>query len=234
MNLPVALDEASLDPEVCRAHPDYRALLIVATGVRGGPTDASSDAALTRAEDAVRARLGGEPPESLPEIAAWRQAFSSFGVRPRQARSSVEALVRRVDAGLPRINRLTDLYNAISVESLIPVGGEDLDRYVGPPRLVRAVGDEPFDTIADGEPVTSHAEPGEIAWRDDAGITCRRWNWRQCVRTRLTEDTVHALFILDALAPIGTDALTRAGIALTEAITADTPDALVSTRLLGA
>jgi DNA/RNA-binding domain of Phe-tRNA-synthetase-like protein len=29
-------------------------------------------------------------------------------------------------------------------------------------------------------------EPGEVIWRDDDGVTCRCWNWRQCVRTRIT------------------------------------------------
>jgi len=37
---------------------------------------------------------------------------------------------------------------------------------------------------------------------------CRRWNWRQGVRTQLREDTRSALFILDALDPLTDDALT--------------------------
>ena len=98
----------------------------------------------------------------------------------------MEALLRRVEGGLPRIDRLTDIYNAISVKHLLPVGGEDLGEYRGPARLVRAAGDEPFDTVRDGQPVTEHPEPGEVVWRDDAGVTCRCWNWRQCVRTRIT------------------------------------------------
>jgi DNA/RNA-binding domain of Phe-tRNA-synthetase-like protein len=213
---------------------DYRALLIVVSGVHGGPTDAVSDAALRRAEERARARLAGGPPESLPEIAAWRDAFLGFGVKPRAARSSVEALLRRVDAGLPRINRLTDLYNAVSVEHLLPLGGEDLDPYVGPPRLVRATGDEPFDTIAEGQPVTVTADPGEVLWRDDLGVTCRRWNWRQCVRTRLEEQTSNILFILDGLQPVSTERLEAAGSALIDVLTAGTPEAAAVSRLLGA
>lgn len=227
-----ALDGARVDPGVFERTPDYRVLLIAAGGVRGGPSDDASDEALARAERAAKVRLAGDAPESLPEIVAWREAFLTFGAKPRQARSSVEALLRRVDSGLPRINRLTDLYNAISIQHLLPVGGEDFDHYVGSPRLAVATGKEPFDTIADGELVTVRPDPGEIVWLDDQGVTCRRWNWRQCVRTRLTQDTVNALFILDALAPLSTGALTRAGDALIEALSADTPDAAMATRLL--
>jgi DNA/RNA-binding domain of Phe-tRNA-synthetase-like protein len=232
--LPTALADAHIDDAVLALRPDYRALLIVATGVRGGPSDAESDAALARAEQSARARLDGATPESLPQIAAWREAFLGFGVKPRAARSSAEALLRRIDAGLPRINRLTDLYNAVSVEHLVPVGGEDLDRYAGPPRLVRATGDEPFDTMADGEPTTVLADPGEVVWRDDLGVTCRRWNWRQCVRTRLDEITADVLVSVDALAPLPDDALAAAGAALVEGLTAGTPGATAISRLLRA
>lgn len=227
------LQEASIDDSVLALRPDYRALLIAVTGVHGGPSDQVSDAALQRAESLAVERLCGQPPESLPAISAWRDAFLGFGVKPRVARSSVESLLRRVEAGLPRIDRLTDLYNAISVEYLLPIGGESLEQYAGPPRLVRATGDEAFDTVADGEPITVSAEPGEVVWRDDLGVTCRRWNWRQCVRTRLGEQTSSVLFIIDALEPVTTDQVEKAGAALVHAVTASAPNAAVQMRLLG-
>ena len=231
-DLPAALAGASVDTAVLSLRPDYRALLLVATGVAGGPSDEASDAALRAAEGHARSRLTGRPPESLPEIASWREAFAGFGVKPRQARSSVEALLRRVEAGLPRVDRLTDLYNALSITHLIPFGGEDLDHYTGPPRLVRATGDEPFDTVADGEPVTITADPGEVLWRDDLGVTCRRWNWRQCVRTRLTENTGTVLFILDGLDPVSTEALHAAADDLTTRLLTLSPGAQISRQLL--
>ena len=55
---------------------------------------------------------------------------------------------------------------------------------------------------------TNH-RPGQIVWRDDLGVTCRRWNWRQCTRTRLTLYQ-NALFIFDGLAPSGTTQLREA------------------------
>jgi DNA/RNA-binding domain of Phe-tRNA-synthetase-like protein len=108
------------------------------------------------------------------------------------------------------VNRLTDYYNAISVLHQLPLGGEDLTRYEGSPRLLRATGAEPFDTAADGAPVVEHPDPGEVVWCDDAGVTCRRWNWRQARRTQLSEDTSTALFILDALDPMTDQAVQAA------------------------
>lgn len=44
---------------------------------------------------------------------------------------------------------------------LIPVGGEDLDRYVGSARLRRAVGVEPFETVAGGMHMVNYLDPAQ-------------------------------------------------------------------------
>jgi DNA/RNA-binding domain of Phe-tRNA-synthetase-like protein len=132
------------------------------------------------------------------------------------------------------VNRLTDLYNAVSVLHQVPLGGEDLARYCGPPRLVRASGTEPFDTVADGIAVTGHPDPGEVAWCDDAGVTCRRWNWRQARRTQLREDTTTALFILDALDPLADEALQAAADDLAARLARLGPDVRSARRLIAA
>jgi len=198
---------AHVDAAVFVLRPDYRALLVAVDGIVPGPSDQGSDALLQAAEAAAREGLGGGPAEQLPHVAAWREAYRAFGAKPKRTRNSLEALLRRAASGLPRVNRLTDLYNAVSVLYQIPVGGEDLTRYTGAPRLKRADGDEPFDTTADGVAVIEHPDPGEVVWCDDAGVTCRRWNWRQARRTQLREDTTTALFILDALDPVTGEAL---------------------------
>src|SRR3546814_6066207 len=77
--------------------------------------------------------------------------------------------------GLPAINAVVDVYNALSLRYAIPVGGEDLAAYAGSPRLVVADGSESFETTAGGEAVVEAPEPGEVVWRDDRGVTCRRW-----------------------------------------------------------
>lgn len=201
------LDAATVDEEVFELRPDYRGLLVVVEGITPADGDASSEELLARAEEHARDLLGESPVEELAHVAAWREAYRGFGAKPQRTRNSLEALTRRAPDGLPRVNRLTDVYNAVSVLHQVPVGGEDLDRYTGPPRLARARGDEVFDTVAGGEPVVEHPEAGEVVWRDDTGVTCRRWNWRQGPRTRLTDATTTALFILDALEPMTDDAL---------------------------
>lgn len=202
------LSEIVVDPAVRELRPDFAVLLLTVRGLAGGPSTG------------VTAK--GEAGEHTE---AWREAYRAFGVNPKRARPSVDALLRRE---LPQINRVVDAYNTISVEYELPIGGEDLDTYAGPARLVRADGTEPFDTVKDGEPVVEHPEPGEVVWRDDQGVTCRRWNWRQCVRTRITEDTKNALFILERLEPYPLERLREAG----QALVALLPEGQAESRLI--
>jgi DNA/RNA-binding domain of Phe-tRNA-synthetase-like protein len=226
------LDAASVDEAVFALRPDYRALLLAVGGLTPGPSDDESEALLRAAETAAAETLGGLPTEELPHVAAWRDAYRAFGAKPQRTRNSLEALLRRAGSGLPRVNRLTDLYNAVSVLHQVPLGGEDLTRYAGPPRLIRATGAEPFETVADGEPVVEHPDPGEVVWCDDAGITCRRWNWRQAHRTQLGADTTSALFIFDALDPMTDEALDASADDLVAHLTRLGPEVRLVRRLL--
>jgi DNA/RNA-binding domain of Phe-tRNA-synthetase-like protein len=222
-----------VDAAVFALRPDYRALLLAVDGLRPGPGDQASDTLLRAAEAAAREALGDRPAEQLPHVAAWREAYRAFGAKPQRTRNSLEALLRRAASGLPRVNRLTDVYNAVSVLHQIPLGGEDLARYTSSPRLVRATGAEPFDTVADGVAVTEHPDPGEVVWCDDAGVTCRRWNWRQARRTQLGDDTTTALFILDALDPVTDAALHAAADDLSTHLARLGPSVQAARRLLG-
>ena len=226
------LAAATVGDDVYALRPDYRALLLAVVGIEPGPSDATSEALLVGAEDSARDLLATQPVEEVPHVATWRDAYRGFGAKPQRTRHSLEALLRRAPDGLPRVNRLTDVYNAVSVRHLVPVGGEDLDRYVGPPRLVRASGAERFDTVASGETVVEHPEAGEVVWCDDAGVTCRRWNWRQARRTALTDATTSALFILDALDPMTDDELAAAGEELIAQLSRLGPDVRVERRML--
>ncbi|MFG3428985.1 B3/4 domain-containing protein [Streptomyces californicus] len=206
----------TVSDEVRTVAPGFAHLAVEAHGLRNGPSDARSSALLDDAARRLADRLDGRAPHEDPHMAAWRAAYTAFGAKPSRTRNSAEALARRAlaDGGLPRINLLVDAYNAISVAHLVPVGGEDTDHIKGGMRLIRATGDEPFPTVAGGEETVEHPEPGEVVWCDDEGVTCRRWNWRQGVRTRLTEESVSALFLLEGLAPMTHGELDAAGAEL--------------------
>lgn len=225
----MSLDRLSVDDAVHLLRPDFAVYAVAVTGAANRAGEADSEALLRDAEAFAAAAA-----ELPPHVAAWQDAYRAFGAKPQRTASSVEALWRRArSGGLPRVNWLVDVYNAVSVRHVLPVGGEDLARYAGPIRLVRASGDERFDTVTSGEAVVDHPAPGEVVWRDELGVTCRRWNWRQCTRTRLTEDSTDVLFLLERLEPMPLAALDAAAEALVAAVLARCPQAVVERRRLG-
>lgn len=219
-----------VSPEIFERFPQYNATVGVVSNISGQPSDEVSNQILISAEDFIKNKIADLPLDEFAEVTTWREAFSSFGVKPRVARSSVEALARRAEAGLPRINWLTDVYNAISVKHLLPIGGENFDKYVGAPILKFASGAEAFDTMANGELINESPEPGEVIWADEIGATCRRWNWRQCVRTRLDLDTTQALFIFDGLDQDSSIRMEAAATELFSLIASKWPESSVNYR----
>ncbi|MFI6335032.1 B3/4 domain-containing protein [Streptomyces sp. NPDC050535] len=219
----------TVSDEVRALAPGFTHVAVEASGLVNGPSTEATSALLDDAARRLAVRLDGRAPHEDPHMAAWRETYTAFGSKPSRTRNSAEALAKRAlsDAGLPRINVLVDVYNAISVAHLIPVGGEDTDRIKGGMRLVRAVGDEEFVTVAGGEQTVEHPDAGEVVWRDDAGVTCRRWNWRQGPRTRLTEESVSGVFLLESLAPMPVADVARAGAELAELLEKFSPGARI-------
>jgi DNA/RNA-binding domain of Phe-tRNA-synthetase-like protein len=229
-------DLLRISPAITERFPTYRGLVLKATGLTNGPSNERSKAVLREAETQVRQMFADTSPADHPHIAAWQDAFRAFGVKPKKMMNSAEALITRVMKGgeLPAINCLADAYNAVSVRFVVPCGGEDLAQVVGAVTLKVADGLEPFETNKDGAPFIDHPVPGEVVWADEAGVTCRAWNWRQGTRTRLTDDTVEAYFLFDALAPMTLEALEQAGDELEALLTELSPGCQIKRVRFGA
>lgn len=211
--------------------PGFRALSILVDGAAIVDAEVGSRA-LARACQSVAA---GEAPWAQDHLRAWDEVFKRFGAKPQRFPCSAQALRKRAlrDGSLPSIDPVVDLYNAISIEYAIPVGGEDLTAYVGAPRLIVADGSELFDTMKEGEPAFDRPEPGEVVWRDDKGVTCRRWNWRQGIRTRLSAESGQMWFILESLPSMPLSALQEAGDRLIEGLRQMMPAARIEHELIG-
>ncbi|MDK0795018.1 B3/4 domain-containing protein [Clostridium perfringens] len=151
---------------------------------------------ISQGEKEALSHLPNEEFSSNEVIKVWRDAFKKFKTK-KGARSSIEALLKRVSTGkgLGTINPLVDIYNSISLKYAMPCGGEDMDKFVGDIRLTKATGDESFITL--GSDKSEPPYEGEIVYKDDEGAICRCWNWRESVRTMLTEDTKNAFLCIE-------------------------------------
>lgn len=151
---------------------------------------------ISQGEKEALNHLPNEEFSSNEVIKVWRDAFKKFKTK-KGARSSIEALLKRVSTGkgLGTINPLVDIYNSISLKYAMPCGGEDMDKFIGDIRLTKATGDESFITL--GSDKSEPPYEGEIVYKDHEGAICRCWNWRESVRTLLTEDTKNAFLCIE-------------------------------------
>ncbi|MDK0563832.1 B3/4 domain-containing protein [Clostridium perfringens] len=151
---------------------------------------------ISQGEKEALTHLPNEEFSSNEVIKVWRDAFKKFKTK-KGARSSIEALLKRVSTGkgLGTINPLVDIYNSISLKYAMPCGGEDMDKFIGDIRLTKATGDESFITL--GSDKSEPPYEGEIVYKDNEGAICRCWNWRESVRTMLTEDTKNTFLCIE-------------------------------------
>lgn len=192
--------------EIAGEFTDFRVAVVVAERIEIEPGRTPELAALiAEREAACRAAWGGMELSEIPGVAAWRKAYRAFGIKKTSYRSSVERLVKNVLANrpLPEINAFVDVYNAVSLAHVMPLGADDLGkvagslafRYsrIGDQFVDMAGGDEGADTPAYDPP-----KPGEVVYADDEKILCRRWNWRQDVRSLVTPLTTRAVVTVQA------------------------------------
>ncbi len=218
-----------VDTTIFTLRPDYCALSVVADSLDTVEHHAAVEQYVATALAAPMCA-----PWTDGHLEAWRTAYRAFGAKPQRTPCSSEALLMRVrkDGRLPTVNAVVDLYNAVSVRYAIPVGGENLAAYIGAPRLTLATGSETFDTVQDGKPVNEAVPKGEVVWRDEQGVTCRRWNWRQGVRTRIDLPTRRAWFVLERLEPMPLAAAIEAAATLVEVLQLINPAGSFTTRLI--
>jgi len=167
--------------------------------VEGITADAPVAARTARFTAAARSRLAAGPEGEMPEIQAWRRAFSRMGLRPTQYRCAAESLLRRFrkEGALPSLHPLVDLCNAVSLAFAIPVAVFDVAQVTGDLEVRYAAGDEEYISFS-GD--VEHPQPGEVIFADQARKAhARRWTNRQSGRSAVRDSTTAALIVAEAL-----------------------------------
>ena len=157
------------------------------------------DDMLDQVIERLRTNFSCEKPQDHPHIKVWRQAFTKVGISASKYLSSIESLLRRVLKGgiFPRVNPIVDLYNAFSLEYLVPVGGHDLAPLEGKIFLGFAEGGERFTPMDGGDQET--AEKDEVVYKDEKDILTRRWVWRQSNKDKVTPQTNYVFMPIDIM-----------------------------------
>jgi len=189
--------------EIFGAFPGLIVGMVVARGIDNRGVCPEIRASIEKIQKDIRIDLSPESLIEHPKIQSWRKAYAVFGAKPRKHRSSVENLYRMTLEGrnFRSINKIVDIYNYISLKHMIPVGGDDLAKVEGNVVLKFARGEELFTPLGSDEVQT--ARQGEVIYMDEKDVLCRRWNWRECEKTKMTEESLDVLLVSEGLPPVG-------------------------------
>lgn len=153
---------------------------------------------LENANEEAKKYLVNEQLSENEVIKVYREAYTKFKTK-KGARSSIEALLKRVKQGKPvgNINPLVDIYNSASLKFGLPCGAEDIDTFKGDLELTITSGGDDFYPLGDdkNEPTLD----GELCYKDELGAVCRCFNWRDGIRTMITENTKNAFIIMELI-----------------------------------
>jgi DNA/RNA-binding domain of Phe-tRNA-synthetase-like protein len=182
--------------EIWRDFPELVAGIMVADGITH---DVAVDDRVARFSAIATSRLTGVTESELPEIRAWRHAFTRMGLKPTQYRCASEALLRRLrkEGSLPRLHPLVDMCNAASAAFAIPVAVFDVSKITGRLEVRYAAGDEEYLAFS-GQ--TEQPSPHEVIFADDARqVHARRWTNRQSALSAVQASTSAALIVAEAM-----------------------------------
>ena len=141
---------------------------------------------------------------AYPPIARWREAYAALKVRPSAFRASIESLLRRAlggaDLALPIAS--VNLYNAVSLDTLAPMGAYDMAKLPREPMLMRFA-----DPVKDRfTPLGGKAEDFPlnkdlVVYAGGNTVLCWGFNHRDNVETALDAKSDDIVFFSEALNP---------------------------------
>lgn len=196
-------------PQILTEFPKLSLGILIVKGADNRKTHSVINQLLRGVCAEMRKNLKEGLPLEDPRLKTWHEAYAKFGIDPKKHSFSAETLAEKVLSGkdIKPINTLVDLYNYFSLKHFIPIGGYDLDEVCGNIQLTYAEGTEPFWGI--GAVELENPIPGEIVYKDKAGIVCRAWNYKDCERTKFTKDARNVCLIMEDLGAFGPEKLYR-------------------------
>lgn len=197
-------------PVVFQRIPGMRIAVALAAGIDNRAARPDVEARWRRAWHGAADR--GAPfgnAQSHPNVRAWREAFRTAGIHPREFPSSIESLLRRaMKGGRPfSINPLVDMYNAISLEHVNPVGGFDVEAVGSRLDLRLSRQGDTFTALDAAAPLA--APPGEVSYAAGGEILTRHLLWRQSRRALIGPGTSDVVLLSEALPAIEPDMAER-------------------------
>lgn len=186
-----------IEPAVFEKLPTACFGVVAAKGIDNSRPCEKIDALLDEGIALAEARFSGKKVKEEPDILPYRAAFQALGVNPNKYMCSIEALFTRIakGKGMPRINPLVDLNNAVSLKYTLPMGTHDLGASPLDMEVRFAREGDVFLPFGGGS--TETPDSGELVYAVGSEVRTRRWTWRQSEQGKIGPETSYVFFPID-------------------------------------
>lgn len=191
------MKKSIVDKKVFEKLPDFCLGIVVAKGIDNHSLNSRIKQILEEQINKFANEYQSVNIRELPNIKAYRDAFSELGMNPNKYMCSIEALAKRVqkNAELPNINSIVDLGNAFSLKYQFAMGAHDIDKMENNIEIRFSTDKDYFLEMGESQP---EAMPeGELVYVSGNTVKTRRWIWRQSEDGKITEQTKYVFFPID-------------------------------------
>ena len=184
--------------------------VVVARGIDNGSANPIVAARFEEAFVNAETRFKDAKVKAAPEIQPYREAFRTLGINPNKFLCSIEALFTRIakGKGLPAINPIVDLGNAVSLKYVVPIGAHDITQETDDMMIRLATEDDVFTPFGSTE--IEKPDVGEAVYAVGRIVRTRRWTWRQSEVGKITPQTKDIFVPIDGFTGLNESAVLAA------------------------
>lgn len=193
-----------IDPNILERFPHCRVGGFLARGLAAAAERVKLEPAAALAAPLNAQGVTVEGISEEPRIREWRKAYQQSGVKPSTYKGSAEQLARRLLKGswistpLPLVN----LYSAVSVKHLTPMGAYDVARLPQPEVVLRLPREGDVFHPLGAKPEDMPLKPTVPIYASGSEVTCWAFNHRDSAVTALQPETDLGLFMAEAVAEV--------------------------------
>lgn len=171
--------------------------VVVAKGIDNSKDNIEINELLKNIIELDERKFEGKKVKELEEIIYYRDAFKSLDINPNKFMASNEAMITRVakKKGLPNINPIVNLGNAISLKYIVPLGAHDIDTVGGDIYVKFSKKGDSF--IPFGSDEKEYLEDDELIYFAGDRVRTRRWIWRQSEHGKIVSESKNIFFPID-------------------------------------
>ena len=179
--------------------------VVVAKGIDNTKLYPAIEKMLDESIEQAFKKFDGKQVKAEPDILPYRNAFTALGINPNKYMCSIEALFTRIakGKGMPHINPIVDLGNAVSLKYTLPMGAHDIGEANNDMMVRFSVLEDTFVPFGSDEIETPDAD--ELVYAVGNQIRTRRWTWRQSEHGKIGPDSTDIFFPIDGFTDINKD-----------------------------